>query len=89
VYTPATVTDVDELVAEIQATRERGYVVVVDELEMGLTAVAAPIRDVHGDVVATLSVSGPTFRFTGDKVGAAIERTVAAAADASRRLGHR
>jgi DNA-binding IclR family transcriptional regulator len=89
VYTPATVTDVEQLVAEIQATRERGYVVVVDELEMGLTAVAAPIRDVHGDVVATLSVSGPTFRFTGDKVQAAIERTVAAAADASRRLGHR
>ncbi|MET0930201.1 MAG: IclR family transcriptional regulator [Aeromicrobium sp.] len=88
-YTPATVTDVDQLVAEVREVRERGYVVVIDELEMGLTAVAAPIRDVHGDVVATLSVSGPTFRFTGEKVEAAIERTVAAAADASRRLGHR
>ena len=88
-YTPATVTDVDQLVAEVRTARERGFVVVVDELEMGLTAIAAPIRDVHGDVVATVSVSGPTFRFAGGKVEDAIQRTVAAAADASRRLGHR
>ena len=44
------------------AVREQGYAVAVDELEVGLTAVAAPIRNAHGDVVASMSVSGPTFR---------------------------
>ncbi|MBC7631177.1 IclR family transcriptional regulator [Aeromicrobium sp.] len=89
VFTPATVTDVDVLVAEVEEIRGRGYVIVVDELEMGLTAVAAPIRNVHGDVVASLSVSGPTFRFASDKVDAAVERTLLSAADVSRRLGYR
>ena len=42
--------------------REQGYAVAVDELEVGLTAIAAPIRNAHGDVIASLSVSGPTFR---------------------------
>ena len=39
--------------------RERGYAVAVDELEIGLTAVAAPVRNAHGDVVCSMSVSGP------------------------------
>ncbi|MET1037458.1 MAG: IclR family transcriptional regulator [Aeromicrobium sp.] len=89
VYTPSTVTDVDQLLADVRLARERGYSVVVDELEVGLTAVAAPIRDVHGDIVATLSVSGPTFRLGEDELASAVERTVAAAHDVSRRLGHR
>jgi DNA-binding IclR family transcriptional regulator len=88
-YTPATVTDVEQLIAEVHAIRDRGHVVVIDELEMGLTAVAAPIRNVHGDVVASISVSGPTFRFAAEKVSAAVERTVLTAGDVSRRLGYR
>ena len=40
----------------------------VDELDVGLTALAAPVRDAHGDVVASVSVSGPTFRFGGLRV---------------------
>ncbi|MDO9378012.1 MAG: IclR family transcriptional regulator [Nocardioidaceae bacterium] len=88
-YTPTTVVDVDVLLAEVARVRERGHVVVVDELEHGLTAVAAPVRGVHGDVVASLSVSGPTFRFDAAKLARATELVVAAADDSSRRLGHR
>ena len=39
-----------------------GYALAVDELEVGLTAAAAPIRNAHGDIVASMSISGPTFR---------------------------
>ena len=48
--------------------REQGYAVAVDELEVGLTAIAAPIRNAHGDVIASLSVSGPTFRLGEPRV---------------------
>ena len=44
---------------ELAEVREQGYAVAVDELEVGLTAVAAPIRNAHGDVIASMSVSGP------------------------------
>ena len=36
-----------------------GYALAVDELEVGLTAAAAPIRSAHGDIIASMSISGP------------------------------
>ena len=59
--------------------RETGLRVAVDELEVGLTAAAAPIRNAHGDIVASMSVSGPTFRLTEDKLEVVLPLLVAAA----------
>ena len=36
------------------------FAAAVDELELGLAAIAAPVRGVGGEVVAALSISGPT-----------------------------
>ncbi|WP_348536707.1 IclR family transcriptional regulator [Nocardioides sp. W7] len=86
-YTANTVTDPATLVAQLARVREQGYALVVDELEHGLSAVAAPIRNAHGDVVASFSVSGPTFRFGGPEVAKATEAVVEHALEVSRRLG--
>jgi IclR family acetate operon transcriptional repressor len=59
---PRTVTDPAELRRDLERTRARGYATAVDELEAGLWAVAAPVRDAGGTVVAALSISGPTVR---------------------------
>ena len=67
--------------------REQGYAVAVDELEVGLTAVAAPIRNAHGDVVASMSVSGPTFRLGGPRSTRSSRRLIEAAEEVSHRLG--
>ena len=42
--------------------RRRGWAASLDELELGLAAVGAPVRAVDGTVVAAVSVSGPTTR---------------------------
>jgi DNA-binding IclR family transcriptional regulator len=60
--TPATVTTHQALRREESRTRERGWAVTVDELEIGLSGVAVPVFGVHGDVVAALGISGPTPR---------------------------
>lgn len=86
-FTEATVTDRAALLAELDAVRECGYATAVDELETGLTAVAAPIRNAHGDVVAALSVSGPTFRLAGERLDAAVPELLSAAGEVSFRLG--
>lgn len=86
-YTPHTVTTRARLRAELEEVRERGYAVAVDELEEGLTAVAAPIRNAHGDVVASMSVSGPTFRLPDARVDEVISMLLAAAEEVSHRLG--
>ena len=80
---------VPTLLAQIAAVVETGSSVVVDELEVGLTAVSAPVRNAHGDVIASISASGPSFRFTDEKVESAREQLIRAAADISARLGWR
>ena len=72
---------------ELDRVREQGYAVAVDELEVGLTAVAAPIRNAHGDVVASMSVSGPTFRLSADRIDDVVRLLVQAAEEVSHRLG--
>ncbi len=87
-FTPSTVTDRGTLDAQLTEVRERGWAVATDELDVGLTAVAAPVRDAHGDVVASLSVSGPTFRFGATRVAEVAALVSAASAEVSGRLAH-
>lgn len=86
-YTELTVTSKARLRAELAQVREQGYAEAIDELEVGLTAVAAPIRNAHGDIIASMSVSGSTFRLTADRIPDAIEQVTAAAKEVSYRLG--
>jgi DNA-binding IclR family transcriptional regulator len=60
--TERTLADLPALRADLDRARRRGYATTVDELELGLTGIAAPVRDAHGDVVAALGLSGPTAR---------------------------
>lgn len=86
-YTSRTITTLPQLREELDRVREQGYAVAIDELEVGLTAVAAPVRNAHGDVVASMSVSGPSFRLGEDRVDEVVAQTVEAAAEVSHRLG--
>lgn len=88
-YTPTTVTTVKALLTDIDSVRRDGHAVAVDELERGLTAVAAPLRNAHGDVIASLSVSGPTFRFDEGRLAEAVRLVVETAHEVSERLGWR
>jgi len=60
--TKHTITDRQDLSKDLELVRRRGFAIAVDELELGLSAVAAPVRDRSGSVVAALSVSGPSMR---------------------------
>ncbi len=60
--TEHTETDPERFAAMLAAVRRRGYATTVDELEVGLTGIAAPVRDRSGRVIAALGVSGPSVR---------------------------
>jgi DNA-binding IclR family transcriptional regulator len=87
-YTSDTVTSRARLRRDLAEVRDQGYAVAVDELEVGLTAIAAPIRNAHGDVIASLSVSGPTFRLGEPRVKELVPVVQDAADEVSRRLGY-
>jgi IclR family transcriptional regulator, acetate operon repressor len=67
--TARTIVHPGELERELDQARTRGFATIVDELEMGLAAVAAPIRDGDGTVVGALSVAGPTARLGPSRLG--------------------
>lgn len=87
-FTDRTITGRRELERELQTIRERGYATAVDEMEFGLTAVAAPIRNASRSVMASVSVSGPSFRIPEDRVPEIAAAVCRAAAEISRRLGY-
>jgi DNA-binding IclR family transcriptional regulator len=66
--TERTLTTREQLDADLEAVRRRGFAVADSELEPGLVAVAAPITGADGSVVAAVSVTGPSVRLTGDRI---------------------
>jgi DNA-binding IclR family transcriptional regulator len=86
-FTEHTITSRPRILAELEEVRRLGYALAVDELEEGLTAVAAPIRNHHGDIIASMSISGPTFRLHHARLDETVPMVVAAALEVSHRLG--
>jgi DNA-binding IclR family transcriptional regulator len=86
-YTPHTITDPAALKRQLALVRDRGYARSVEEHEIGLTAVAAPIRSMDGEVIAAVAVSGPIFRLNEDTIADVAEHVLAAAAEISQRNG--
>jgi DNA-binding IclR family transcriptional regulator len=87
-FTPNTITSRSKLLAELKLTRERGWASTNEELEIGLNAVAAPIRDAEGTVVAAVSVSGPAYRLTVDSFESVTKKLRAGADEISSRIGY-
>lgn len=88
-YTANTISTLQGLTREVDDVRRKGFAIAIDELEIGLTAVAAPIRNSHGEVLASMSVSGPTFRLDARRVPQIAEAVMLAADEVSQRLGWR
>jgi IclR family KDG regulon transcriptional repressor len=86
--TPATPIGRGQILAAVRKIRRDGVAVGLGEIVDGSATIAAPVRDARGEVVAALSVSGPSFRFTEARRAAAVPALRAAAADLSRELGH-
>lgn len=74
---------------ELEAVRRDGYATSIDELEVGLAAMAAPVRGARGEVIAALSISGPTLRMTPERIRELEPILTREAQTLSRRLGHR
>jgi DNA-binding IclR family transcriptional regulator len=87
-YTDRTITDLRTLGSELERVRQRGFATTLEEYEEALNAAAAPVRDHTGQVIAAVSVSGPSYRLTPGALEGVAQRLVTAVADFSRRLGH-
>ncbi|RYJ08384.1 IclR family transcriptional regulator [Halogeometricum borinquense] len=67
-YTDNTITNKDELLAEVETIREQGHAVNKQEELEGLRAVAVAINEPDGSVFGTLDIAGPPYRLPEDDV---------------------
>ena len=87
-YTAHTVEEPAALEAELAAVREQGWASTSEEFEIGLNAVAVPVRDATGDVVAAVGVSGPSYRLTVESFPEVAARLIAGSEEIGARLGY-
>jgi len=86
--TPRTITDPRILEKQLHRVLTDGYAFTLEELELGLNAVAAPVYAADGRVQAAVSVAGPSYRVTPQRLSDLGEMTKDAAAAISRRMGY-
>ncbi len=61
--TPYSIVYPGKLLSALKNIREQGVAFDIQEAQLGLTCIAAPVLDEHGHAIAAVSVSGPTYRF--------------------------
>ena len=86
--TPRTITDPRILEKQLRRVLTDGYAFTLEELELGLNAVAAPVYAADGRVQAAVSVAGPSYRVTPQRLSELGEMTKDAGATISRRMGY-
>jgi len=86
--TAKTITTATALKAELRAVRSRGYAIDDEEKEAGLRCVSAAVRGHSGKLFAAMSVSGPAFRMTKERIPVIGQAVLQAANELSVELGY-
>ncbi len=87
--TPSARLDAESVARLIEVTREAGVATVSGDLLPGVAAVAAPVFDHQDEIAGAVTALGYAASFDESADGANARAVSAAAADLSRRLGHR
>ena len=88
-FTARTIVEPALLLRELEAIRHRGYAIDDEEYSLGIRCVGAPIRNVSGQVFASISVSGPSRRMTRARIASNARLVVQYADGISAQLGYR
>ncbi len=67
-FTPHTITDEKSLFEELNKVRELGYAYDNEECEIGARCIAMPVFNQYHQIIAGVSVTGPIFRLTDEKI---------------------
>jgi len=86
--TPNTIRTASALKVELKAVRSRGYAIDDEEKEEGLRCIGAAVRSHSGKLAAAMSVSGPAFRMSKERVPEIGRALMEAATKLSAELGY-
>ena len=88
--TENTITKLHQFQKHLTQVRSQGYAIDDEENEKGIRCVAAPVKDHTGEVIAAISISGPTVRMTLERIDRELKEPIVSTADSiSRQLGYK
>jgi DNA-binding IclR family transcriptional regulator len=87
-HTKNTIVTVEGLQKEFENIRKQGYAIDNEEREEGVTCIATPIFDCYGEVIAAISISGPSYRLKEKDLSKIIPDVVLTAKELSAGLGY-
>jgi len=87
--TENTITSPEMLQQELEKIRKQGYAIDDEECEVGAKCLAAPIKDYTNQVVAAVSISGPSVRLTEEKLEKLVDVVKETAYKISQKIGYR
>ena len=67
-FTPNTIANRDDLKLHLKQVAEQGHAIDNEELDIGVRCVGAPIRDYTRRIIGAVSVSGPSMRFSDERL---------------------
>ena len=87
-FTPNTISDMEQLRAELAKVRKQGWAMEDEEYETGQRCIGAPVYDYKGDIVAAISASGEKHVLTDDRINEVADYLVKKAFELSKALGY-
>lgn len=87
-YTSRTITDPSKLKEHLKEVKNRGFAICDEELEEGIKAISAPIRNINGKAIASITVVGLVSRITPDLHKQLIHTVINSASEISEKIGY-
>jgi len=87
-YTPNTIVDPKKLMKHLLEIKDKNYAICDEELQEGIKAIAAPIKDINGKTIASITITGLAQRMTSKNMGRLIKLVTDAGKEISKRLGY-
>ena len=88
-YTPNTITDHEKLLIHLLGIKNKGFAVCDEELEEGIKAIAAPIKNIKGKTIASITITGLAKRMSSSNMERLIKIVTNSAQEISKKLGYK
>jgi len=87
-YTSKTITDQQKLLKHLEEVRTKGFAICDEELEEGIRAISAPIKNINGKTVASITVTGLVKKVPIEEGNPLIKMVISAGKEISRLIGY-
>ncbi|GBF32909.1 transcriptional regulator [Desulfocucumis palustris] len=87
-YTAKTITDPDQMLTQLEKVRSQGFAVSAEEMVEGVLSIASPVYNHSGNIIASLSITGPSTRLTLERIYRMVNVLKEACASISAQLGY-